>query len=152
MSAGAAGQPIGRFDHDIALGLLARATPDDVKRAAETVLLGLGGVEVIRNRTGLVMLPCCDTAQGTSFHLGEVLVAEAHIRLTDQADCEGYGACVGCDLEHAMAIAVLDAAAQAGVDVPVVVDLLERQSRDLARKDDALLRRVEATRVEMETF
>lgn len=151
MSAGAP-PPIGRFDHDTAVGLLARATPDDVKRAAETVLPGLGGIEVIKNRTGLVMLPCRDTAQGIPFHLGEVLVAEAHIRLTDRADGEGYGACVGRDLEHAMAIAVLDAAAEAGVDIPVIVDLLERQSRDLGRKDNALLRRVEATRVEMETF
>ena len=143
---------IGRFDHGAALGLLARAPADAVKPIAEAILPDLGAVEVIRNRTGLVMLPCRDNAQGTIFHLGEVLVAEAHIRLTDRAGCEGYGACVGRDLEHAMALAVLDAAAAADIGTGAIVEFLERQSRDLAGADEALLRRVEATRVEMETF
>ena len=143
---------IGRFDHGTALGLLARAKPEEVKRVAEALLPDLGPVDVIASRTGLAMLPCRDTAQGATFHLGEVLVAEAHIRQRSGAGCEGYGACVGRDLEHAMAIAVLDAAAEAGIGVTMLADFLERQSNKQARHDEALLRRVEATRVEMETF
>ena len=144
--------PIGRFDHGDALGLLARADAAGVKRVAETVLPDLGAIDVLKSRTGLAMLPCRDSAQGTTFHLGEVLVAEAHIRLPDRQDCEGYGACVGRDLEHAMAIAVLDAAASAGIQTAVIAAFLEQQS-DVSEKQDAdLLRRVEATRVEMETF
>ena len=144
--------PIGRFDHGDALGLLARADATEVKRLAETVLPDLGDVEVLKSRTGLVMLPCHDSAEGTTFHLGEVLVAEAHIRLTELPTCEGYGACVGRDLEHAMAIAVLDAAAAAGIQVPAIAAFLEQASNVAAARDTALLRRVEATRVEMETF
>ena len=144
--------PIGKFDHGTALGLLARAKPDEVKRVAETLLPDLGAIEVIKSRTGLAMLPCRDTAQGATFHLGEVLVAEAHIRQRGGAGCEGYGACVGRDLEHAMAIAVLDAAAEAGVGVAMLADFVERQANKQARQDEALLRRVETTRVEMETF
>ena len=152
MTAGSTAPPIGRFDHGTALGVLARAAPGEVKRLAETVLPDLGAVDVLKSRTGLVMLPCRDSAQGATFHVGEILVAEAHVRLRDRGDCEGYGACVGRDLEHAMAIAVLDAAAAAGVDVTALVDFLEHQSERLVQRDDACLRRVEATRTEMETF
>ena len=51
-----------------------------------------------------------------------------------------------------MAIAVLDAAAEAGVGVAMLADFVERQANKQARQDEALLRRVETTRVEMETF
>ena len=38
-------------------------------------------IEVLENRTGLVMLPARDNAHGTSFFLGEVLVSEARVRV-----------------------------------------------------------------------
>lgn len=47
-------------------------------------------------------------AASSCCHLGEVLVAEAHLKL---ADAEGYGMVVGRDLEHAMAMVLIDAAA-----------------------------------------
>ena len=144
--------PIGRFGHGEALGLLARAGAEPVKRLAETVLPDLGAVEVLKSRTGLAMLPCRDNAEGATFHLGEVLIAEAHIRLTDHRDCAGYGACVGRDLEHAMAIALLDAAAAAGIQVAAIADFVEQQAELAVGQDAERLRRVEATRVEMETF
>ena len=151
MTGASQAKPIGPFDHGQALSILARADGAAVKRLAEEVLASVGPVDVLHSRTGLAMLPGRDTAEGTAFHLGEVLIAEAHIRLT-QDGVEGYGACVGRDLEHAMAIAVLDAAAEAGVALAAIVAFLKEQAGHLARQDEDLLRRVEATRVEMETF
>lgn len=142
---------IGGFEHGEAIGILACADPAEVKRAAEGVLSMVGPVEVVLNRTGLVMLPCRDTAGGAAFHLGEVLVAEAHVRLTEHGT-EGYGACVGRDVEGALAVAVLDAAAEAGIGVASLTALLQTQAAALAEADRERLRRVEATRVRMETF
>ncbi len=44
-----------------------------VKQLAETVIPYLGDMLVLQNRTGLVMLPATDSAEGTIFHLGEIL-------------------------------------------------------------------------------
>ncbi len=129
------------------LSTLARSCPDRLKALAETVLPQLGAVEVVQSRTGLVMLPVRDTVQGTDFFLGEVLVAEAHIRAKG---VEGYGMVTGRDLERAMAMAVLDAGRALGL--PEVAAFATRETAVQAEEDTALLRRVEATRVEMETF
>lgn len=129
------------------LSILARAAPEGLKALAERILPHLGSVEVLTSRTGLVMLPFRDTAQGTDFFLGEVLVAEAHIRA---GRVEGYGMVTGRDLERAMAMAVLDAGRALGLSD--VTAFAAREAAAQAREDDARLRRIEATRVEMETF
>ena len=136
------------FDHARLLDILARADADRLAALAEDVLPSLGPVEVVQSRTGLVMLPMRDTAQGTDFHLGEVLVAEAHIRATGT---EGYGMVVGRDLNRAMAMAVVDAAASLG-QTPQIRAFLHREAAEQAATDTARLREVEATRVDMETF
>lgn len=136
-------------DRAALLDALALARPEGLKALAEDVLPALGRVEVVRSRTGLVMLPMRDTVRGTAFHLGEVLVAEAHIRAAGE---EGYGMVVGRDLERAMAMAVLDAAWAAGMRRDEVAAFAEAEAARRDAEDDALLRRVEATRVEMETF
>jgi alpha-D-ribose 1-methylphosphonate 5-triphosphate synthase subunit PhnG len=129
------------------LSALARSCPDRLKAMAEAVLPQLGAVEVVQSRTGLVMLPFRDTVQGTDFFLGEVLVAEAHIRARG---VEGYGMVTGRDLERAMAMAVLDAGR--GLGLAQVAVFAVREAAMQVEDDAALLRRVEATRVEMETF
>ena len=68
---------------DERLGTLARADADALKAFAESLISDLGDVEVLQSRSGLVMLPMRDTAGGVAFHLGEVLVSEAHIRKGD---------------------------------------------------------------------
>lgn len=136
------------FDHARLLGVLARADAARLAALAEGVLPGLGPVEVVQSRTGLVMLPMRDTVQGTDFHLGEVLVAEAHIRA---AGTEGYGMVVGRDLNRAMAMAVVDAAASLGQTSDIRA-FLQHEATAQAAADTARLREVEATRVEMETF
>ncbi|MGE6741824.1 phosphonate C-P lyase system protein PhnG [Allorhizobium pseudoryzae] len=137
--------------HAHLLNTLARADDGLLKGFAEGVLPLLGEIEVVQSRTGLVMLPLRDTVAATDFHLGEVLVAEAHIRLKDRP-IEGYGMVIGRDLERAMAMAVIDAAAMAGTDEERLGHFIATQATRIRAADEERLRAVEATRVEMETF
>ena len=140
---------IPEHEQAIRLGVLTRAPADATKAFAETLLQQIGEIEVLRNRTGLIMLPMTEPAQGTSFYLGETLVAEAHVRL---GNIEGYGLCLGRDLEQALAVAIIDAAAEGGIARGDIETFVAEQAARLAADDDLLLREVEATRVEMETF
>lgn len=132
------------------LTVLTHAPADDVKLMAEKLIPLLDEIRVLVNRTGLVMLPYTDTAKGTLFHLGEVLVSESHVQIA--GGVEGYAVCTGRDLEQSLAIALLDAAFTAGIMRDEITAFVMRQSAAQATADDALLRGVEATRVEMETF
>lgn len=140
----------GGVSHADALSTLARAEPDRLKALAEHLLAELGEIRVIANRTGLVMVPMRDTVENVDFHLGEVLVSEAHI--ADAAGTIGYGMRTGRDLECAMAMAVVDLALAAGRGADAVAALLADERARLAAIDSDRMRRVEATRVEMETF
>jgi alpha-D-ribose 1-methylphosphonate 5-triphosphate synthase subunit PhnG len=90
-----------------------------------------------------------DTAQGTHFHLGEVLVSEAQVSAGGQ---EGYGMRRGRDLEAAMAMAVVDLAIALGHAPKACDDFLSTEARAQSEADTETLRKVEATRVDMETF
>lgn len=136
------------------LSILSQSPANDVARLAEIILPRLGDVIVVQNRTGIVMLPATDTAQGVTFHLGEVLAAEARIRaaLGDGRQVDGYGACLGRDMTHALAMAVIDVAQRAGVGLEVIAAFVDAQLDLLQQRDAELMRKVETTRVEMETF
>ena len=137
--------------HAQALEILAAGRPETIKAIAEQVLDTLGEVAVVVNRTGLAMLPLVDTVHGTAFHLGEVLVSEAHIRVPARS-AEGYGALIGRDLEHAMAMAIIDAAIAADHRADIILELLDTERGHQEEEDRLLLQKVEATRVQMETF
>jgi len=139
-----------RAGHAEALGVLARARPAPLKALAETLLEPMGDITVIANRTGLVMVPMRDTVENVDFHLGEVLVSEAHI--VDAAGRQGYGMITGRDLERAMAMAVVDLALAADPEAAAIRRFIDSEHQHQAALDAALMRRVEATRVEMETF
>lgn len=134
---------------DDTLSTLARADAAGLKAFAETLIPDLGPVEVVQSRTGLVMLPMRDTAQGVAFHLGEVLVSEAHVRA---GQTDGYGLRRGHDLEASMAMALVDLALSLGVRVAACRAFCAEAAARHAAEDDDLLRQVEATRVQMETF
>lgn len=135
--------------HSQNLDTLARADAVRLKTFAELLIPALGSIEVLLNRTGLVMLPMRDTAQGISFHLGEVLVSEAHIRSNGS---DGYGMRCGHDLEASMAMAIVDLAMSKGVRSSTCKDFCEKEAERLADIDEETLRAVESTRVNMETF
>lgn len=142
--------PSGGSAHGATLDILARARPERLKALAETLLDGMGDIAVITNRTGLVMVPMRDTVENVDFHLGEVLVSEAHI--TDAAGHVGYGMVTGRDLERAMAMAVVDLRIAVAGEEPTVATFLAGERAHQAAEDAARMRQVEATRVEMETF
>ena len=132
-----------------ALSVLCRAPAERVKGWAEELLDTLPGVQVIKNATGLVLLPMQDSVRGGPFLLGEVLVAEAQVSV---GGAQGYAAVLGRDLEQALAVALLDAASRLSPYARRVEEWTA-QERDVQESADAtLLREVEATRVEMETF
>lgn len=136
-------------DTDRNLDVLARADSSRLKNFAETLIADLGEIEVLNSQTGLVMLPMRDTAQGTSFHLGEVLVSEAHIQ---SGDITGYGMRRGRDLEASMAMALVDLALTKQVQARECAAFIEAEMATLEAQDVETLRKVEATRVNMETF
>ena len=138
------------FNQSETLTILTHAPGAEVKALAESIIPHLGDILVLQNRTGLVMLPATDSAEGTTFHLGEILTAEAHVRLG--SGVEGYGMCIGRDLEQAMAIALIDAAITARIDLAEIVPFLTQQADLQHQADETLLRQVQATRIEMETF
>jgi alpha-D-ribose 1-methylphosphonate 5-triphosphate synthase subunit PhnG len=133
------------------LGVLNRANANDVKAFVESLLPRLEplGISVLKNRTGLVMLPATDSVQGTRFHLGEVLVAEAHVKL---GDVEGYTACLGRDLEQALAIALLDAALTLPAFTDEIMTFVGQHKARHDAEDSVLHQKIGETRVHMETF
>ena len=135
--------------HEEVLSVLARADATRLKAFAEPLIADLGDIEVRENRTGLVMLPMRDTAQGVHFHLGEVLMSEARI---SAAGVEGYGMRRGRDLEAAMAMALVDLCVALGLRHDDCAAFVEAEAQSQAAEDEATLKRVEATRVDMETF
>lgn len=132
------------------LTILTHASADSVKNFVEDVIPELGDIAVLINRTGLVMLPYTDTSTGTRFHLGEALVSEAHVRIGN--GIEGYAVCVGRDLQHALAVALLDAALSANILSEKIKSFIAEQETAQHIADEQLLKQVEATRIEMETF
>lgn len=131
------------------LSTLARADGAALKAFGESLIADLGEIEVVHSRTGLVMLPLRDTAKGTAFHLGEVLVAEAQIT---SGGATGYGMRRGRDQEAAMAMALVDLAVARDIRADECRDFCAAQSEALAACDANTLRDIEATRVNMETF
>ncbi|MFN8529819.1 MAG: phosphonate C-P lyase system protein PhnG [Anaerolineae bacterium] len=138
------------FSQSDYLSIFTHAPAEAVKALAEAILPDLGAIQVLKNRTGLVMLPYSDSAGGVTFHLGEILVSEAHIQLENGT--EGYALVTGRDLVLAVGIAVLDAAMQTGIHTETITAFLVQAHADQAAADDHLLKQVEATRIEMETF
>lgn len=141
---------ISHFSQEEYLTVLTHSPADDVKQLADDVLESVGEVNVLKNQTGLAMVPYVDSANGTVFHLGEVLIAEAHVSLSDGT--EGYGMVMGRDNTFALAVAILDASMQQQHMVDTINRFLVEQEKLQQQADSDLLRKVEATRVEMETF
>lgn len=141
---------VSQFSQTEYLTVLTHSPAQAVKALAEDVLDQIENVTVLKNQTGLAMVPYRDSANGTVFHLGEVLVAEAHIQLDDGT--QGYGMVMGRDNTLAMAVAVMDAAMQSGIMVDAITKFVAEQQQLQQEADTELLRKVEATRVEMETF
>lgn len=146
--------PAALTDQSTYLSILTATPAADVKALAETLLAQIADVQVIASRTGLAMVPFADSVKGVTFHLGETLLAEAYVRVEGQ---EGYAACLGRDLEQALALAIFDAILQsseppARAHQATLLDFVAASARQQQAEEAALLRKIEATRVELETF
>jgi alpha-D-ribose 1-methylphosphonate 5-triphosphate synthase subunit PhnG len=132
------------------LSTLSHTPSETLKEFTESIIPFLEPISVLQNRTGLIMIPYTDTAQNTQFYIGEALIAEARVSIIGGS--EGYGACLGYDLEQALAIALLDAALSGNIQTETILTFVHEQAALQAEADTALLRAVESTRAEMETF
>jgi alpha-D-ribose 1-methylphosphonate 5-triphosphate synthase subunit PhnG len=101
-------------------------------------------------RIGLVLVTARESARRSLFHLGEVLVSEAKVRVFGSP---GLGLIRGRDLEAAMDLAVIDAAWTAGLSLTEAwLPRLEKAEAELElalEQEQAVLAR---TRVDFETL
>jgi len=100
--------------------------------------------------SGVVMMRVKDSC-GTVFHLGEVLVTEARIRLSE---IDGYGCCLGKRTEGAVALACLDALSRQSSpfpleDIRAAIDEIYRQVLQQRQEHG---RMVAATRVDFRSM
>lgn len=121
-----------QLDQSEYLSVLGYASAEDVKAFAAAILDEVGPIEVLGRRSELVSLPY---VQPEGFNLGEVLVTEVQLQTADGT--VGFGAAIGADDEHAMAIAILDAAMTAGRAIPRIMDFVDYQARQLAEGEAA---------------
>lgn len=121
-------------------------------RLAERLLDGsIGSVAVITPPTvGMVMARIADGARGEVFNLGDVLVTEARVSI---GAAEGWGMALGRAPDHALSIAVVDAALEAGhPDGASVERELAALAADAALVSAQEWRQVATTRVQFDVF
>lgn len=131
------------------LSVLCNTPAETLKPFVELLLPQFETIEVQQNRTGLIMMPFQESVKKTTFHIGEVLVAEARVNVNGT---EGYAACLGRDLEQAVGVAILDAAMQGGMHTDTILQFVQSQATIQQQHEETLMKQVESTRVEMETF
>ncbi|MEV0821521.1 phosphonate C-P lyase system protein PhnG [Nonomuraea rubra] len=132
-------------------GLLAAATPGELLPLAERLLRSgeLGEPTVLRRpEVGMVMLTVREPVAEERFHLGEVLVTSCTVEVAGAA---GWCMRGGDDRVAALAAALLDAAAEAGLPAAGDVHALcAAVAERRAREDAAEWAEVSMTRVAFE--
>ncbi|OLB76582.1 MAG: hypothetical protein AUI14_18325 [Actinobacteria bacterium 13_2_20CM_2_71_6] len=129
---------------------LAVAAPHRVAELAERVLDATGDVELLSVPGPATMLvELTESVGGQPYHLCEVVVSEASVTVDG---CRGDAVVLGLDAERALAAALCDAAAEAGLFPAeidgLVTETLAAAERDRARRADA----VAATRIDLEVL
>ncbi|MCS6803215.1 MAG: phosphonate C-P lyase system protein PhnG [Chloroflexota bacterium] len=98
---------------------------------------------------GMVMARAIDGALGETFNLGEVLVTEARVALSE---AEGWGMVIGSAPDHAVAIALIDAAIARGGPLAAVVERRLREIIESRPPVHPAWEELQATRVAFENF
>ena len=96
-----------------------------------------------------MLVELTESVRGQAFHLCEAVVSEASVAVRG---VRGDGLVLGSDTERALAAAVCDAAAEAGLFVAEVEALVERAVGDHERDGARLAAAVAATRIELEVL
>ncbi len=95
-----------------------------------------------------VMMRAIESAEGTTFNLGEVSVCEAEVQI---GDVRGYAMVMGFDAAHALAGAIVDAAAEAMLFEAAEIERLLTDAHDArGRREDEEWAALAATRVEFD--
>lgn len=119
-------------------------------RLAAEVTAGIEVHELERPRETLVMLTARDSARGSLFHPGEMLVTEARARIERVI---GLGIAAGSCPEKAWELAVIDAACNARLPLTGKWDeLLLREEERLREEAACEQARILETRVNFETM
>ncbi len=133
-----------------AMGLLARATLDELNAAWEA-LADKPEVHPVRGpETGLVMVRGRIGGGGDPFNLGEATVSRATIRLSTGEI--GHGQMLGTDRQRARLAAIFDALSQRAGNKADVDSLLRRVAERLAQEERRKAEETAATRVDFFTM
>lgn len=133
-----------------AMGLLARATLDELDAAWEA-LADKPEVHPVRGpETGLVMVRGRIGGGGDPFNLGEATVSRATIRLSTGEI--GHGQMLGTDRQRARLAAIFDALSQRAGNKADVESLLRRVAERLAQEERRNAEETAATRVDFFTM
>jgi alpha-D-ribose 1-methylphosphonate 5-triphosphate synthase subunit PhnG len=129
---------------------LAVAEREALVALAERILDRVGDVTLLSAPGPATMLvEVTESVAGQPFHLCEVVVSEASVAVSGR---RGDGLVLGSDTERALAAAVCDAAAEAGLFADeierLVADALAAQARERARRAGAAA----ATRIDLEVL
>jgi alpha-D-ribose 1-methylphosphonate 5-triphosphate synthase subunit PhnG len=134
-----------------ALGLLVRATPQELAEPLAEFWPGLVARDLKPAEAGLVMLRGRAGGDGAMFNLGEASVARAVIEL--ETGERGYGHLLGRDLDQARRIAIFDALGQRAADQPRVEQrVLAPIAARLAAAQSKAAAETAATRVDFFTL
>lgn len=129
---------------------LSVADGDDLAATAELVLAVAPSTTVVTGpRAGTMLVELTESVHDQAFHVGEVVVSEAEVTVDGQT---GHGLVLGHDIERALAAAVCDAAAEAGLLVSDIEALVTKTEERVGRADAARARRVAGTRVTMDVI
>jgi len=130
--------------------ILVQAAEEVRARCAADVLAAHDVREVQPPTETLVMLTARDTARGSLFHPGELLVTEARARIGEHV---GLGIAAGSCAQKAWELAVIDAAYTAGVpECATWEQPLQEEEQRLQREREKEDARILQTRVEFETM
>lgn len=130
----------------------ALAVADDtaVRELAERILEAAGAVEVLTGpRAATMLVEMTESVQEQRFYLGEVVVSQASVSVQGS---RGDALVIGRDLERALAVAVCDAAADAGVLAEEVAALVQRSESAAAAARRHESATVAATKVSFEVI
>lgn len=144
------------MDQDQRFELLTCMPEIDARRLADRLVRPAAGAPapdvavLVPPTVGMLMARAVDGARGEHFNLAEVVVTEARVSVGGH---QGWGMVMGRRPEHALAMAILDAVAEAD---PTARATIEREGGAAARAQQGQLAqewaRLAPTKVDLENF
>jgi alpha-D-ribose 1-methylphosphonate 5-triphosphate synthase subunit PhnG len=129
---------------------LCTADPGELAALAEQILNRGEDVTVVTGpRPATMLVQLTESVREQPFYPGEVVISEATVTLNG---CRGDGVILGLDLERALAAALCDAAAEAGVLADEVHALVARTETARSAAREAAAAVAEETRVNVEVI